>query len=210
MRFFRTPAPLTWIYPSLIWRVNTARKDIYLTFDDGPVPGPTEFVLDVLRDQSVKATFFCIGNNIAKHPTLYQRIIAEGHITGNHTFDHLNGWKVPATKYIDNVSACAALMQQATGLFRPPYGRITTSEIRGLRHYRIVMWDVLSYDFASDASGEICLRGAINATRPGSIVVFHDSYKAEKNLSFALPKFIEDCRLKGFEFQTLSPYVDPS
>jgi peptidoglycan/xylan/chitin deacetylase (PgdA/CDA1 family) len=204
LKFYRTPAPLTWLHSSLTWRINTPRKDIYLTFDDGPVPGPTEFVLDTLHEQGAKATFFCIGRNIAKNPAIYERIIREGHTVGNHTFDHVNGWKLPTAEYISNVHSCNALMESCTALFRPPYGKITPSAIRQLPTYKIIMWDVLSYDFAADVAPEQCLRGSLKATRPGSIIVFHDSYKAERNMRFALPRFIRDCRDRGFEFKTLA------
>jgi peptidoglycan/xylan/chitin deacetylase (PgdA/CDA1 family) len=190
------------MYPRLTWRIKTSRKELYLTFDDGPVPGPTEFVLDLLRDHKIKATFFCIGQNISRNPSIFQRIVSEGHATGNHTFDHVNGWKVATNKYLDNVSACHKLMKDTT-LFRPPYGRITPSAIRKLQGYRIIMWDVLTYDFSADTLPEQSLKGALEATRPGSIVVFHDSYKAEKNLTYVLPRYIDDCLGKGFEFKTL-------
>jgi peptidoglycan/xylan/chitin deacetylase (PgdA/CDA1 family) len=159
-------------------------------------------VLDVLREHTAKATFFCIGRNIEKHPAIYDRINREGHAVGNHTFDHVNGWKVPTTEYINNVRACNALMHNAA-LFRPPYGKITPSAIRKLRDYKIIMWDVLSYDFDANVAPGECLSGVLNAIRPGSIVVFHDSYKAEKNMSYALPRFLRSCRDMGFEFKVL-------
>ena len=183
----------------------TDSRSVYLTFDDGPVPGPTEFVLDVLGDKAIKATFFCIGQNVEKNPQILRRIVNEGHSIGNHTFNHLNGWKVSTHDYLANVAACDRLLGAAQGsrIFRPPYGRIRRDAVRSLKDFRIVMWDVLSYDFASDVSPEQCLNGVLRAVRPGSIVVFHDSYKAEKNLRFALPRFIDVCRAEGYGFAPL-------
>ena len=205
VRFHRTPAPITWIYPTLTWRVHTTASDIFLTFDDGPVPGPTEFVLDVLRQYSIKATFFCIGRNIEKNPRIFDRLGNEGHLTANHTYDHVNGWKTATDEYVKNVKACRVLLKDSPLLFRPPYGKITPGKVKALAEYRIVMWDVLTYDFDHTLSPELCLKGATDSIRPGSIVVFHDSYKAEKNMKFALPRFIEDCQKRGFEFRTLDP-----
>jgi peptidoglycan/xylan/chitin deacetylase (PgdA/CDA1 family) len=203
LRFHRTPALLTWIFPSLVWRIDTSSKEIYLTFDDGPVPGPTEFVLDVLGKNGIKATFFCIGRNIEKHPHIFERVRAEGHSIANHTFDHVNGWKTPTNDYVRNIAACHSLLQDSQFLFRPPYGKITPSEVQRLRHYKIIMWDVLTYDFDATLLPDQCLKGAIDSTRPGSIIVFHDSYKAEKNMQYALPRFIADCRTRGYQFKTL-------
>jgi peptidoglycan/xylan/chitin deacetylase (PgdA/CDA1 family) len=203
----RTPFFLPWIYPDLTWRVPTEEKELYLTFDDGPVHGPTEFVLDTLKQYSAKATFFCIGDNVRKHPGVFRKIIDEGHQVGNHTFNHLNGWKTPNTSYFDNVKQCDKVFGQNninTKLFRPPYGRITGKQIKALQEYTIVMWDVLSVDYAKSLSGEACLQNTIRATRPGSIIVFHDSHKAEKNMTHALPRFVEHFTEKGFSFKVLN------
>jgi peptidoglycan/xylan/chitin deacetylase (PgdA/CDA1 family) len=161
-------------------------------------------VLDTLGEHEAKATFFCIGRNVEKHPAIYERIIREGHAVGNHTFDHVNGWKLKTVEYIKNVHACDSLLKNSTALFRPPYGRITPLAIRKLPNYKIIMWDVLSYDFDAGVAPEECLQGSLSATRPGSIVVFHDSYKAERNMTFALPRFIRGCRDRGFGFKVLS------
>ncbi|QOI98455.1 MAG: polysaccharide deacetylase family protein [Flammeovirgaceae bacterium] len=206
---FRTPFFLPWLYPGLIWRMSAREKIVYLTFDDGPVPGPTEFVLDVLKQQQLKATFFCIGDNIRKHPGIFQRTITEGHVIGNHTFNHLNGWKTEDADYLANTE----LFNQAvtkinpalrTHLFRPPYGRITRRQIRLLQQYQIIMWDVLTHDYHHIVSPERCLRNSLKAVRNGSIVVFHDSVKAERNLQFVLPRFIEACQQKGYTFSKLA------
>lgn len=184
-------------------------KNIYLTFDDGPVPGVTEFVLDELRKNDIKATFFSIGDNIYKHPGIFSKIIADGHAVGNHTFNHLSGWRTKKEKYIDNVSLCEKEILKhsppsSSRLFRPPYGRIKRSQIGMLNDYKIVMWDVLTHDYAQSLAPETCLEGSIHAVRPGSIVVFHDSYKAERNLRFVLPAFIRHFKKLGYNFRSLS------
>ncbi|MBL7846872.1 MAG: polysaccharide deacetylase family protein [Cyclobacteriaceae bacterium] len=187
--------------------MSPGEKNLYLTFDDGPVPGPTEFVLDELARAKAKSTFFCIGDNVRKHPEVYQRIIQEGHAVGNHTFNHLSGWKTPVDAYVDNVALCDREMKregkQPAKLFRPPYGRITRRQIGRLSEYRIVMWDVLTNDYAKSLSREACLRGSLAATRPGSIIVFHDSLKAEKNMSYVLPRFLDHFGSQGFSFKAL-------
>src|SRR5690349_13634049 len=147
----RTPFFLPLIYPSLTWRMPSDENDLYLTFDDGPVPGPTEFVLDTLAKKSAQGTFFCIGDNIQKRPDILTSIVAAGHAVGNHTVNHLNGWKTTAREYLQNVRDFDAIAQQAglevqTRLFRPPYGRITWKQIRLLSEYQIIMWDSLSQD----------------------------------------------------------------
>ncbi len=207
---YRTPFFLPILYPDLLWRVPTKEKQLYLTFDDGPVPGPTEFVLETLDKYDVKASFFCIGENIAKHPGIYKRIIESGHAVGNHTYNHLNGWKTSHDQYVQNALKCKLEMQQAgnsmgkrSDFFRPPYGRITRSQIKSLSDYKIVMWDVLTNDYNASVSENDCLGKSIAVTRPGSIIVFHDSMKAEKNMTYALPLFIEFFLARGFKFDSL-------
>ena len=207
----RTPFFLPLIYPSLTWRMPEHEKTLYLTFDDGPVPGPTEFVLDQLARISVHATFFCIGDNIRKHPAVFAALLANGHTVGNHTVNHLSGWATPARTYMENVSAFDAIaaeagLDQPTRLFRPPYGRVSKNQIRMLNAYRIVMWDVLSRDYDPSLSEEKCLLGTIAACRNGSIVVFHDSFKAWRNLEYALPRFIDHFGAMGYRF---APLVSP-
>jgi peptidoglycan/xylan/chitin deacetylase (PgdA/CDA1 family) len=206
LNFFRTPAFLPWIYPSLRWRIPTNEKIIYLTFDDGPVPGPTEFVLQTLKLADVKATFFCIGENVRKYPEIFQRLLTEGHQIGNHTFNHLKGWSTRSDLYVENVKLCQKeLLVKNTSslLFRPPYGRITTKQINLLSNYQIIMWDVLTHDYNKNISEEKCLTQSRKATRPGSIVVFHDSVKAEKNMKYVLPRYINYCLDSGYSFQLL-------
>lgn len=208
MRFFRTPAILPLIYPSLIWRMSDDEKAVYLTFDDGPVPGPTEFVLQTLKTFGVKGTFFCIGDNVRKYPEIFTQIVHEGHVIGNHTFNHLNGWKTETLHYLDNVhkfdkAALQVNPDNKTDLFRPPYGRITRSQLKKLSAYRIVMWDVLSYDFDLRLAPEVCLNKTLQFVRNGSIVVFHDSHKAMPRLEFALPRLIEKLLNSGFSFRSI-------
>lgn len=205
----RTPFFLPWFYPSLLWRIPTATKELYLTFDDGPVPGPTEFVLNELSKASAKATFFCIGDNVRKHPEIFRKVLQEGHTIGNHTFNHLNGWKTKSNAYVDNITRCAETLREnstsgTSNLLRPPYGRITRSQISQLQQYSIVMWDVLSKDYDKDLSPEDCLRNTIRATRPGSIIVFHDSFKAERNMTYALPRLLDHFSAQGFVFKSLA------
>lgn len=197
----RTPALFRLIYPSLEWRGNAADKTIYLTFDDGPHPVATPFVLDLLKQYNIKATFFCIGKNVQRYPQVYQRILAEGHQIGNHTQDHNNGWKTSKEDYLNNIFTAAQLID--TNLFRPPYGRITRAQIKAVQQqfaYRIIMWDVLSGDFDTALTPEQCWQQVKSATCPGSIIVFHDSEKAWPRLQVALPKTIEYFLEKGYLF----------
>lgn len=197
----RTPALFRWIYPSLEWRGNAADKTIYLTFDDGPHPVATAFVVDILKQYQIKATFFCIGKNVQRYPEIYKRILTEGHQIGNHTQDHRNGWKTSKEDYLNNIFTAAQLID--TNLFRPPYGRITRAQIKAVKQqfaYRIIMWDVLSGDFDTALTPEQCWQQVKSATRPGSIIVFHDSEKAWPRLQVALPKTIEYFLEKGYRF----------
>ena len=198
------------IFNNLIWDIPNSEKKIYLTFDDGPIPGVTEWVLDLLKEENIKATFFCIGDNIKKHPDIFKRILSEGHQIGNHTFNHLNGWKTNTNEYIENFKLYEAellkLNIENSFLFRPPYGKIKTQQSRIIRKlsYKIIMWDVLSYDFDNSITPERCLENVISNTQQGSIIVFHDSIKSEKNLRFALPKAIKVLKEKGFVFDVIS------
>jgi peptidoglycan/xylan/chitin deacetylase (PgdA/CDA1 family) len=188
--------------------MKTIEKEIYLTFDDGPVPGPTDFALDTLKSFSATATFFCIGDNVQKHPDEFQKIVDAGHAIGNHSHNHFNGWKTSAAAYLENVQLCQhQLLIEGSGntrnLFRPPFGRIRSSQIKLLNDYQIVMWDVLTFDYDRSFAAERSLKGSLAATRPGSIIVFHDSLKAEGNLRYVLPRFIEEMLLRGYTFRQL-------
>lgn len=204
----RTPFFLPLLYPSLIWRMPADKKELYLTFDDGPINGPTEFVLDELKKASAKATFFCIGDNIRKHPHIFKKIIDGGHAIGNHTFNHLNGWNTSIDLYLKNVALFDEQLSIAnchlSTMLRPPYGKITYKQIRALKHYKIIMWDVLSQDYSKYLAPENCLRNTISVTRPGSIIVFHDSLKAEKNLRYVLPRFISHFAERGYTFKAIT------
>lgn len=190
------------------WDLPNQNKSIYLTFDDGPTPEITEWVLDLLQEQNVKATFFCIGKNIQSNPLLFERIKKEGHAIGNHTFNHVNGWKTKNKQYINNVDICECLLntdQTNSKLFRPPYGKITKSQSAILRNkgYKIIMWDVLSADFDVTITPEKCLKNVVKNVRSGSIIVFHDSVKAAKNMQYALPKLIKFLKDNDFSFGTI-------
>ncbi|KRT16378.1 polysaccharide deacetylase [Pedobacter ginsenosidimutans] len=205
MYLIKSPLLLKWYYPSLLWNKSRTEKVIYLTFDDGPIPNVTDFVLKTLKVFNAKATFFCIGDNIVKHPEVFERIKNDGHAIGNHTFNHLKGWKTDNETYLQNTLKCQELTQ--TNLFRPPYGRIKKSQISNLKsqisELKIVMWDVLSGDFDTKLSPEKCYQNVIKHTENGSIIVFHDSLKAFDRLSYALPKVLAYFSEKGFTFSML-------
>jgi peptidoglycan/xylan/chitin deacetylase (PgdA/CDA1 family) len=180
-------------------------KTLYLSFDDGPHPVATPFVLDELGKYGAKGTFFCIGKNVEAHPEIYRRILMEGHRVGNHTQDHLNGWKVDDRRYLQNVVAAARRID--SDLFRPPYGRIGTLQASVLRsapfNYSIIMWDVLSADFDLRLTGDRCAGNVIRHARPGSVVVFHDSEKALERLRVALPLVLEEFSSQGYRFESI-------
>jgi peptidoglycan/xylan/chitin deacetylase (PgdA/CDA1 family) len=187
---------------TVIWEMPKGEKRIFLTFDDGPVPEVTPAVLKILSDFNVKASFFCVVENIQKYPYLLDRILEEGHTVGCHTFNHLNGWKTNNTDYVDNIRKCDAYIQ--TRLFRPPYGKITPSQINLLKDkYFTILWTVLSGDFDSRINGEQCLKNVVMNTKDGSIVVFHDSIKAKERLLYALPRFIDHFLKEGYKFESI-------
>lgn len=206
MRFFYMPDWFSSFFPSLLWKKKTDQKIIYLTFDDGPIPEITEWILDILKENNAQATFFCVGDNVRKHSTIFDRVIKEGHQVGNHTFNHLNGWQETTEKYMENVALCQTMMKEnATHFFRPPYGKLSKKKIKALEqeNYQIVMWHVLTYDFDKTLQPEICLQKAIQNTKQGSIVVFHDNTKAVQNLKYVLPKYISYFKEKGYQFEKL-------
>ncbi|RMD70059.1 MAG: polysaccharide deacetylase family protein [Bacteroidetes bacterium] len=191
------------MFPAFHWRVDTDEPVLYLTFDDGPVPEVTPWVLDTLAAFQARATFFCVGANVVRYPELIQRILSEGHAVGSHTFHHLSGWASENDTYFQDVRRCARLL--GSDLFRPPYGRIKPAQAKFLqRHYRIVMWDVLSGDFDTTRDGNDCYRQVARHAGPGSIVVFHDSVKAEPRLREALPRVLEHFAEKGYRFEALT------
>ena len=200
--FTKTPSLLTAVYPECLWKVNTKEKIRYLTFDDGPIPEITPFVLDELKKWNACATFFCIGKNVEANPEIFQRIINEGHSIGNHTYDHLNGWNVSDEIYFDNIEKCAAVVNSK--LFRPPYGKLKPSQYSKLKsEYKLVMWDVLSFDFDLKMEEAKVLKNVLGNAEAGSIIVMHDSLKAKPKVEFALPKLLEHFTAKGFKFEKL-------
>lgn len=202
---------MTWFYPNRIWRITSSKNTVYLTFDDGPIPEVTPWVLDILKEYEFKATFFCIGENVKKHPEIFNRILLEGHAVGNHTFNHLNGRKTESEKYLDNIDRTQKLFDE-TGhgktrkIFRPPYGRITAAQARAVQQkgFSIIMWTLLSYDYDQFISKERCAENITENLVPGAVIVFHDSLKAEKNLRYALPETLKHIRLKGWESKAIS------
>lgn len=205
----KIPSFFTSIFTNQTWNVKNNKNEIYLTFDDGPIPEVTPWVLDILKEYNITATFFCIGDNIRKHPEVFKRILEEGHQVGNHTFNHLNGWKTSTVNYKKNVTACTTEIEKhtalSTRLIRPPYGRITPSQIKALQkeNYQIIMWEILSRDYDTHLDKDKCYQNATKNVRSGSIIVFHDSLKAEERLRYALPKTIKFLKEKGFKFGKL-------
>jgi peptidoglycan-N-acetylglucosamine deacetylase len=192
------------VYPEFLWRVETDTPVVYLTFDDGPIPDVTGFVLETLDQYSAQATFFCIGDNVRKHRDVFYRVIEAGHGVGNHTFNHLNGWKSDDAAYLDNIAQCSRQLEIETSLFRPPYGRITHRQAaQVLKTHTVVMWDVLTGDFDPTLPPETVLRKTLHYTEPGSIVVFHDSIKAFPALRHALPRTLCYLAERGYEFRAL-------
>ena len=204
--FVKTPGWLKKLYRQYVWNFTPSSKTIYLSFDDGPHPKATPFVLNELNKYKAKATFFCIGKNVAAFQNIYNEIITEGHSIGNHTFNHLNGWETENYVYIDNISKAGIHIH--SNLFRPPYGRIKRSQAKLLRSVypgiKIIMWSVLSGDFDLNISKEKCLSNVIKNAESGSVIVFHDSEKAFDNLIYTLPKVLEYFSKKGFVFEKIS------
>jgi peptidoglycan/xylan/chitin deacetylase (PgdA/CDA1 family) len=187
------------LFPEYIWSIPVSSKTVYLTFDDGPTPEITEWVLNQLEQFNAKATFFCIGNNIAHNREIFDKTVAAGHAVGNHTYNHVNGWHTEDQTYLENVSKCETEIGNK-GLFRPPYGKLNRKQSKALRGqgYKIIMWDVLSADFDQDITKEKCLDNVIKNIRPGSIIIFHDSVKASPNLKYALPKTLQYLAANGY------------
>lgn len=197
-----SPFWLKALYPNFLWHMPREGKNLYLTFDDGPIPDVTEFVLETLQAYQARATFFCIGDNVRKHPDIFKKVIDHGHSIGNHTYNHLNGWKTSVVTYQENIQKCADQLGFETSLFRPPYGRIKRQQAKPLveQKQKIVMWDVLSGDFSAGITPETCLRKTIHYSKPGSILLFHDSIKAQKNMTYALPKVLAHFSDLGYQF----------
>lgn len=209
--WIKTKSFIKRLFSNYVWDLPNTQNKIYLTFDDGPTPEITEWVLEELKKHNVKATFFCIGNNIQKHPELFQKVINEGHVIGNHTYDHMNGWKTETKTYLENISLCEKQIQKSSienlqsKIFRPPYGKIKTAQAKIVRRlgYKIIMWDVLSADFDQTITPEKCLENVISNVKSGSVIVFHDSIKASHNLKYALPETLNFLKEKGFLFDVI-------
>lgn len=207
--WIKTHSIIKKIFSKYIWDLPNTENKIYLTFDDGPTPEITEWVLEQLDKHNAKATFFCIGKNIEAHPSIFTKIINKGNTIGNHTFNHLNGWETTIKDYLENISMCKNIIQNQnakTKIFRPPYGKIKSSQAKLLKQlgYQIIMWDVLSADFDTTITKEECLNNVISNIKPGSIIVFHDSVKAFKNLEYTLPKVLDYLNEKGFSCETIN------
>jgi len=186
----------------LLWRKSSSEKVIYITFDDGPVPEVTPLVLDLLDEYNIKATFFCVGENVEKYPEVYNEVLKRGHRTGNHTYNHLKGASVSTDEYVANVEKASLSIE--SNLFRPPYGRIKKDQKKALKPgYEIVMWDVITHDYNSSLSPQTIMQNIRRYSRNGSLVVFHDSIKAERNMLTVLPLAIEYWNSKGYSFDVL-------
>ena len=208
-----TPKVVKSLFPTLVWDIPTKSKDIYLTFDDGPTPEITNWVLETLKQFSAKATFFCVGKNIEQYPSIFQQIVKDGHGIGNHTHNHIKGWKASADSYLKDVAQAQEVINTQVqkseirnqNLFRPPYGQITPKQIKKLQEqaYKIVMWNVLSVDWDNSLTKEACLKNVINHADSGSVIVLHDSVKASKNMKYVLPKVLEYYTEKEFTFKRI-------
>lgn len=193
------PKFFTDLFPGLTWNYPVDENKIYLTFDDGPTEGVTPWVLDMLKKYEVKATFFCLGKKVEMHPDIYERIVAEGHRIGNHTYSHLKGWETRTGQYVQDVDLANDLVK--SNLFRPPYGRIKSSQTRLLRkRYKIIMWNLLSMDYSRWVTPKRCANIVLNNLKAGSIIVFHDSFKAEKKMKYGLVKLLDEAKNRGLEF----------
>lgn len=210
LNWVKTNSIIKKIFRKYIWDLPNIENKIYLTFDDGPIPEITEWVLEELKKHQAKATFFCIGNNIEKHQDVFMKVINEGHSIGNHTFNHLNGWKISTKEYLENAKRCEVsisnLQSTNCNLFRPPYGKMKLSQSRKVRRlgYKIIMWDVLSMDYDKTISPQKCLENVLKNVSTGSVIVFHDSIKAFPNMKYTLPRVLEKLTERGFVFDKIN------
>lgn len=207
MKIYKFGTLFRTLFPHFVWRIKTNEKIIYLTFDDGPIPEVTEFVLDELNRVGAQATFFCVGENITKHPDVFKRVLTEGHSVGNHTYNHLKGSVTENEVYFENVTKCQDEIEKYTSskLLRPPYGKIKKSQSKKLRGegYKIVMWEVLGNDFMQGVSANECLDKSILFTKKGSVVLLHDSVKTFEKIRYVLPRFLDHFIAKGYKFKAL-------
>jgi peptidoglycan/xylan/chitin deacetylase (PgdA/CDA1 family) len=202
MYLHQTPRIIRAIAHDFVWRIPTEEQEVFLTFDDGPTPIITEKILEILESFEAKATFFCIGKNAQNHPQIVERILSQGHQIGNHTQTHRNGWKTGYAQYLRDV--ITAKNHIPSTLFRPPYGQISRTQTTALKkHFKLIMWDVLSGDFDPKMSVENCIEIVCKTSRPGSIIVFHDSMKASPILLQALPVILQRLKNQGFKFSSI-------
>lgn len=199
----QTPDFIRKLIPGAVWRLPQKEKTVYLTFDDGPIPEVTPWVLDLLKKYNIKATFFCVGDNVRKYPEVFKMVVSAGHSVGNHTFNHLQGFKVKSDKYVENVELADSYIR--SNLFRPPHGHLRIRQGTKLsKKFRFVMWDVITRDYNRKLSGEYVLNVVKRYARNGSIIVFHDSIKAEENMKYALPRAIEFLLSEGYKFEKIT------
>lgn len=199
----RPPLFYRLFFPGAIWRIRQkGKKVVYLTFDDGPIPEVTPWVLDILRERGVKATFFCVGDNVRKHPEVFRQVLDEGHMVGNHTFNHLQGIKVRTKTYVDNTEKADELIRSP--YFRPPHGHLRLRQLFKIsKKYKVIMWDLVTRDYSKWMTPEKTLENVRRYVRDGSIIVFHDSLKAENNLRYALPRALDYLIEEGYSFELL-------
>ena len=196
----QVPAFVRNIFPEALWRMNSAEKAVYLTFDDGPIPVITPWVVDLLGEYNIKATFFMVGDNVRKHPQEYTQVVEAGHRVGNHTFNHLKGLFTDTREYLENVEKADALIH--SNLFRPPHGMLRRSQYKELcKRYKFIMWDLVTRDYSRRLNGEEVLGNVKRLVRPGSIITFHDSLRSEANLKYALPRSIDWLLEEGYSFK---------
>ena len=198
----KTPEIAKKIFPKLKWDEKSEEKTVYLTFDDGPTPGVTRWVLDQLSEYDAKATFFCLGKNVELYPSIFEKILKEGHAVGNHTYNHLDSWKASRKFFLEDIERCDQVF--SSKYFRPPYGKLKPGIRTVIREkYEIVMWDVMAYDFDQSISSEQCLSNVLDNVKTGSIIVLHDSIKAEKHIRYALPKILKEFSRRGLKMEVL-------
>ena len=197
--FVRPPHLLRMAFQGTFWRVPTKERVVYLTFDDGPIPEVTPWVIERLKEEEMVATFFCVGDNIRKHPQVFQLLQSSGMAIGNHTFGHIRGWKTNKKDYLSDLDRFDSLF--STGLFRPPHGQLTHGLLKALRkrYQKVVMWDILTHDYDARFSAKAVVDNALSYTRPGSIIVFHDSLKAWPRLKEALPLVLKQLKAQGYK-----------
>ena len=206
MYFVKTPRVIQNLFPNYTWKIPVQDQRVYLTFDDGPSPEVTPWVLNQLAAYDAKATFFAVGENVEQHPDLFQQVIDAGHTVGNHTYSHLSGCATENISFFHDARRGAQLVNST--LFRPPYGRVKPRQAQFLqRHYRIIMWDILSGDFDNSITKEQCLYNVLHNVEPGSIIVFHDNNKAKDKLAYVLPRVLEHLQNEGYQFDALNNEV---